>query len=140
MPVILSTQEAKVGRITVSGQLGKKFARPCLNRKSWVWWCEPVIPATAGIRNRRIVVQTGPGKKRDPISKITRAKRAGGVTQGIESLASKQKMLSRRRIIYFSRQKRTHDPQVLTGASVTLTLPGIHLQYCTLLNWRGRYF
>jgi hypothetical protein len=36
----------------------------------------PVIPATAGSIKRRIEVQSGPDKKQDPISRITRAKRA----------------------------------------------------------------
>jgi hypothetical protein len=34
----------------------------------------PVIPDTVGSINRRIVVQARLGKKRDPNSKITRAK------------------------------------------------------------------
>jgi hypothetical protein len=42
----------------------------------------------------RIMVQTSLGKKRDPISKITRAKRAGGVAQVVEPLPSKCKALS----------------------------------------------
>jgi hypothetical protein len=40
------------------------------------------------------MVQTSLGKKRDPISKITRAKRAGGVAQVVEPLPSKCKALS----------------------------------------------
>jgi hypothetical protein len=32
-PVILATQEAKIGRITIPGQHGKKFSRPYINRK-----------------------------------------------------------------------------------------------------------
>jgi hypothetical protein len=40
---------------------------------------EPVISATVGSINR-IRVQASPGKKQDPISGITRAKRAKGVT------------------------------------------------------------
>jgi dihydroxyacid dehydratase/phosphogluconate dehydratase len=40
------------------------------------------------------VVQAGLGKKLDPMSKITRVKRAGGVTQVIEYLPSKNKILS----------------------------------------------
>jgi hypothetical protein len=31
--------------------------------------------------NRRIEIQAGPGKKQDPISKITNIKRAGGMGQ-----------------------------------------------------------
>jgi hypothetical protein len=48
-----------------------------------------VIPAMQGSINRKIVVQAGLGKKRDPISKITRAERAGGETSAIEHLPSK---------------------------------------------------
>jgi hypothetical protein len=36
----------------------------------------------------------GLGKKQDPISKISRAKNAGGVTQAVEHLPSKCKVLS----------------------------------------------
>jgi hypothetical protein len=42
----------------------------------------------------RIIVQTNPGKKQDPISKIYRAKRAGSVVQGVEHLPSKCETLS----------------------------------------------
>jgi hypothetical protein len=49
------------------------------------------ILATAGSINRKIVVQAGPSKKLDSISKITRAKRVGGVA---EHLSSKGKALS----------------------------------------------
>jgi hypothetical protein len=42
----------------------------------------PVILATQGSINSRIVVQTG-GKSRDPISKITRAERASSLVQGM---------------------------------------------------------
>jgi hypothetical protein len=38
-----------------------------------------VIPGVAGNVNRRVTVQAGPGKKQEPVSKITRAKRAGGM-------------------------------------------------------------
>jgi hypothetical protein len=44
-------------------------------RKGWVWRHVPVISATAGNINRRIVVQVSPGKKQNPISKITKAAR-----------------------------------------------------------------
>jgi hypothetical protein len=52
---------------------------PISTEKGWLWWCTSLNPAIAGSINRRTVVQAGLGKKRDPISKITRAKRAGGV-------------------------------------------------------------
>jgi hypothetical protein len=40
------------------------------------------------------VTQAGLGKKQDPISKITRAKRAGGVAQAVECLTHKHEALS----------------------------------------------
>jgi hypothetical protein len=40
------------------------------------------------------MVQVSLGKKQDPISKITRAKKAGGVAQAVEHLPSKCKTLS----------------------------------------------
>jgi hypothetical protein len=43
---------------------------------------------------RRIFVQAGLGKKRDPIPKIARTKRDGGMAQVIECLPSKHKALS----------------------------------------------
>jgi hypothetical protein len=39
--------------------------------------------------NRKIEVQPGLGKKRDPISKITTSKRAGGVAHMVECLPRK---------------------------------------------------
>jgi hypothetical protein len=45
------------------------------------WGGAPVIPAMQGSVNRRIAVQDGLGIKRDPVPKITNAKRAGDVTQ-----------------------------------------------------------
>jgi hypothetical protein len=59
--------------------LGKKVHKTPLNRKGWIGWCMPIIPSTAGSINTRTAVQAGPGEKRDPISKITRAERARGV-------------------------------------------------------------
>jgi hypothetical protein len=41
-----------------------------------------------------IEVQTGLGKKRDPISKITRARRVGGIIQVVEYLPTKYTALS----------------------------------------------
>jgi hypothetical protein len=41
-----------------------------------------------------LAVHAGLGKKQDPSSKITRAKRAGGMTQAIEHLARKCEALS----------------------------------------------
>jgi hypothetical protein len=44
--------------------------------------------------NSRIAVHSSLGIKGDPISKITNAKRAGGVAQRVEHLPSKHKALS----------------------------------------------
>jgi hypothetical protein len=56
----------------------------------WPWWHTPVIPATfcAGI-----LCQAGT-KIGDPIPKITKAKRTGGVVQVAEHLSNKCKALS----------------------------------------------
>jgi hypothetical protein len=42
----------------------------------------------------RITVQAQPGKKQDPIFKITIAKRTGGTAQVVEHLPSKQEALN----------------------------------------------
>jgi hypothetical protein len=58
---------------------GKSLQEPI--SQSNVWYGDihaPVILAMQGSTNRRIMVQSGPGIKRDPISKITNTKRAGG--------------------------------------------------------------
>jgi hypothetical protein len=44
--------------------------------------------------NRRIAVLVGLGKKQDLISKITRTKRTGNVTQAIENMTTNCKALS----------------------------------------------
>jgi hypothetical protein len=55
----------------------EKFTRPHLNRKSWVCWSMPVIPATMGSINRRMAVQASlSNKNQEPISKVTRAKKS----------------------------------------------------------------
>jgi hypothetical protein len=56
-------------------------------------WHVLVIPAVVASLVR-IVVPAGLGKKWDPISKITRAKKVGGMAQAAESLPSKHKALS----------------------------------------------
>jgi hypothetical protein len=48
----------------------------------------------AGSVNRRTVAQAGLGLKQDPIFKITKAKRTGGIAQVAEHLPSKLKALS----------------------------------------------
>jgi hypothetical protein len=51
----------------------------------------PVIQATQGSTNRRIIIQVVQGKKQDPLSKITNVKKDGGVVQVAEHLPSKHK-------------------------------------------------
>jgi hypothetical protein len=70
--IILGTQEAEIGRITVEASLGKKFLRPHLNRKSLTWWCAHVILAKQEVEIRGQYQQ-----KVIPHLKITTAKRAG---------------------------------------------------------------
>jgi hypothetical protein len=43
-----------------------------------------VISAVAESANKMIAVHTCPGNKKDPISKITRAKMAGGMAQEVD--------------------------------------------------------
>jgi hypothetical protein len=74
-------QEDEIRRIVVLGQPGpkkkKKSQNPISTEKSWRWFiCLPY--QLWEMQNRRIAVQVGLGKKQDPISKITRAKRTGG--------------------------------------------------------------
>jgi hypothetical protein len=54
----------------------------------------PVIPATTGSTNRRLMIQVGLGIKRNPTSKITNTKKASRVAQVEENLPSKYKALS----------------------------------------------
>jgi hypothetical protein len=57
--------EAEAERIKVPGQSRqKKFARPILTEKSWVWWL-------SSKNDRWIMVQASLGKKQNPISKTT---------------------------------------------------------------------
>jgi hypothetical protein len=66
---------------------GKKFTRPYLKRKGWAWRYASVIPATRESIKRKLVFQGGPGKKRQPISKIARGKkRTGGVAHIVKCL------------------------------------------------------
>jgi hypothetical protein len=53
-----------------------------------------VLPVTRGSINRKIAFQASPALKRKPISKITKAERAGGVAQVILLLTSKHLALS----------------------------------------------
>jgi hypothetical protein len=62
----------------ISRPAGKRFMILHLNK--WLSF----ISAMWGITNRRIVVQGSPGTKVVPVSKITSAKRAGGLDQTVE--------------------------------------------------------
>jgi 5-enolpyruvylshikimate-3-phosphate synthase len=68
---------------------GKKFSRPHFNRKMWAWGHVSVIPAMAESINRRVVFFASLGKKQNPMSKITRAKRAEDMAQMIAYLPAK---------------------------------------------------
>jgi hypothetical protein len=70
----------------------KSPQNPISTVKTWAWWCIALIPATAGSINRRIAVHASLGKKQDSISKITIAKRAGGVVQVVQHLPRKSKL------------------------------------------------
>jgi hypothetical protein len=47
-----------------------------------------------GSLNWNIIVQAGLGERQDPMSKITRAKRVGGMAQSVQHLPSKCKALN----------------------------------------------
>jgi hypothetical protein len=74
-------QAIEIGRITVPGQPDKKIS------KTLSQWCV-LMQACHSSSHRSIrekkVVQAGLGKKGNPISKIIRAKRPGGMTQMVE--------------------------------------------------------
>jgi hypothetical protein len=59
-----------------------------------MWQCILVIPAMVGSINSRIMVHAGLDKKQEPITKITRGKRAGDVAQAIEYMPSRGEALS----------------------------------------------
>jgi hypothetical protein len=64
--------------------------KKCLISTSvWVGWHMPVIPM--GSTNRRMMVQVGLSRKRDPISKMTTSKRDGRVAQVVEHLPTSMK-------------------------------------------------
>jgi hypothetical protein len=64
-------------------------------KRSQVWWLTPVIPATWEAGIGRVMIWGQPQQSsEDPLSKINRAKRTGGVTQAVEHLPCKCKALS----------------------------------------------
>jgi hypothetical protein len=87
MPIILATREAKTREDHGSRQDGQKsLGDPISMEKSRAWW-RPVIAENLKI---------GPGwpGKKVRSSKITRAKRSGGVAQVVQLLLSKHEVLS----------------------------------------------
>jgi hypothetical protein len=56
-PVILSTWEVEIRRIIVQSQPGQKVLETSISTKGWVQWYVPVIPASQGSINRRIMVR-----------------------------------------------------------------------------------
>jgi hypothetical protein len=58
-----------------------------------------------------IVVQASLGKKQDPSSKITKAKRAGGIAQAVERLSNKCEVLSSNPSITKKREGKEEEKQ-----------------------------
>jgi hypothetical protein len=69
MPIIPATGEAEV---TAPGQPGIQSSRDAISTHNWAWWPVSVISNDGG--KTWIVVL---GKKRDPVSKITRPEKKG---------------------------------------------------------------
>jgi hypothetical protein len=59
LSIVSDTWELEIGRIIVGGLLGEKVGKAHYNNKP----CMPLISATKGGIDRRIVVQAGLGKK-----------------------------------------------------------------------------
>jgi hypothetical protein len=80
----------RLGGSLFQASLGQKVCEiPISIEKSWVWWFAPVIPATAENHKIGLQLRLAWTEKQDPILKITRAKRAGGVAQVVEYLPTK---------------------------------------------------
>jgi hypothetical protein len=79
----------EIGKTMVQGQPALAVQTTPIATNGWMRWSTPVIIATQGSTNRRIVVQVCPGIKGDSISKITKAISAGSKTGVLESLPSK---------------------------------------------------
>jgi hypothetical protein len=69
-----------------------------------------------GSINRQIMVQASQGKKQDPISKITRAKRVGGMVQVGECLPSTMETLSQTSVV----QKEEEEEEEKKKAELSL--------------------
>jgi hypothetical protein len=88
---IPATQE--VDRIAVWGQPATKVTKIISLRTSWAWWCTPTIPITQKAEIEDCGLRLAQAKAQDPIWKITKAKRAGGMAQVVECLLSKIRKL-----------------------------------------------
>jgi hypothetical protein len=86
-PIILSTWEEEVGRITDWGQSGQKCSWHSIS--TWTWGCMPVFQVIQESTNRKIKVHISLGLRWEPISKITNIKRDHGVVPVVECLPSK---------------------------------------------------
>jgi hypothetical protein len=87
-----SRQVAEIHSIVIPGQPMPKVHNPIsVKKKLGVGGACLSSQLCQEAWNRRVMVQAGLGKTWDPISKIIRAKRAGGVAQAIECFLSKQK-------------------------------------------------
>jgi hypothetical protein len=67
--------------------------------------CAPVTLLLGRLRLRGSWFQASPGKKQDPISKITREKRTGGIAHTVEYLPSKHEALSSNHSIIKKKKK-----------------------------------
>jgi hypothetical protein len=77
MPVIPATWEFKIRRITLGGEARQKVSETSFQPTAG---CSSCYSTDSG--KCKIIVPGQPGQEvRDPISKITRIKRAGGVAQ-----------------------------------------------------------
>jgi hypothetical protein len=58
--VILAIWEVEIQRIAVQGQPWARSSQDPISTNGKVWWHMPIIPATQGSKNRKIVVQVVP--------------------------------------------------------------------------------
>jgi hypothetical protein len=81
MPIIPATWEAEIWRITNRSQPRQKVQETPILINSWAGWHTTVVPVTVESIRRRFIVQAGWDKKKDPISKVNRAKKSTGMAQ-----------------------------------------------------------
>jgi hypothetical protein len=80
-------------RILVQGQPRQKSSHKTLSQLMGAVACA-CHPSYGRSIKRRITIQEGPGKKRDPIPNTTKAKRIGSMAQVVACLLSKHKTLN----------------------------------------------